>query len=506
MSALDVLRQIKQARRAKGPTKIVEWGSAESVNDVGIENLTRRELRNHLEARDLPTQGTRLELIERLRSSLADEQQNAFAYKDTIDTQFLIEADLEERGSVYVVGCNTKGQLGLGDLNPRHHFTVIPQLRGLHVNYLYAGQDMTFAITDEFDVYVWGGGGTGRNGINPLLADAFVNAKGGNRGKIGKATHGHGGGGGGSTVGSKTTTTGNTGVSVSLQRLGTTEALPRSPYTKTVSNNWLEPQLVKDLTGEEIVMVTVGSSHCLALGKGGDCFVWGDNDAGQLGLGDFQNHITVAINNSFPACRQASAGGNHSAILTDKGQQVYCWGHGANGRLGVGAIERVGVPEEQRQFFCIPVVIPTLEQITQISCGADHTLALGASGVWAWGNGGGGKLGLNDQKDRLNPCLIPRLRGKSIMQICAGTWHSMALVCYPPMTGGGWVYTWGSGYHGQLAQEKKTLSLVPEVIEEFLELHLLVKTISTGSHHCAALTRDGEMYTWGSNNYGCLGR
>jgi hypothetical protein len=69
MSSLDVLRQIKQARRAQtGITKIVEWGNSEFINKTGIENLTRRDLRNHLEARDLDTLGTRLELIDRCQS------------------------------------------------------------------------------------------------------------------------------------------------------------------------------------------------------------------------------------------------------------------------------------------------------------------------------------------------------------------------------------------------------------------------------------------------------
>lgn len=58
MSALDVLRQIKQLRRAeKKSIKVVEWGNADYINSVGIDNLTRKELRNHLEARDLDTNG-----------------------------------------------------------------------------------------------------------------------------------------------------------------------------------------------------------------------------------------------------------------------------------------------------------------------------------------------------------------------------------------------------------------------------------------------------------------
>lgn len=92
------------------------------------------------------------------------------------------------------------------------------------------------------------------------------------------------------------------------------------------------------------------------------------------------------------------------------------------------------------------------------------------------------------------------------MQLVAGTWHSMALVAYPPLLNGGWISTWGSGYHGQLAQGSQQVSLVPEVIDYFVNFHIICKFIAAGSHHCAAITSDGELYTWGSNTNGCLGR
>lgn len=72
---------------------------------------------------------------------------------------------------------------------------------------------------------------------------------------------------------------------------------------------------------------------------------------------------------------------------------MYTWGHGANGRLGVGDTERNGVPDNQKAYFPVPVHLRSLEPIKQISCGTDHTLASGNAGAWAWGNGSGGKLG-----------------------------------------------------------------------------------------------------------------
>jgi alpha-tubulin suppressor-like RCC1 family protein len=105
---------------------------------------------------------------------------------------------------------------------------------------------------------------------------------------------------------------------------------------------------------------------------------------------------------------------------------VYTWGHCANGRLGIGDTERVGIPDHQKFFFPVPSCLSTLETITQISCGTDHTLAIGLSGLWVWGSGAGGKLGLGDNLDRTSPVLIPVMKAKSIMQVSAGYWHSMA--------------------------------------------------------------------------------
>lgn len=449
MSALDVLRQIKQARRAnQSSSKVVEWGNADYINSVGLENLTRRELRNHLEARDLNTNGTRLELLDRLRSSLNDEQLHKFAYTETIDTELMIQADLEERGSVYVCGINDKGQLGLGDMDMRRFFTVIPTLRGLGVEEVSCGTEMSYAVTHEHDVYVWGGGGVGRTGINPILK------------KRGKATK---------------------------------------------PNNWLEPQIMPDMAGEECSSVAIGSSHCLAVGRGGDCFVWGDNEAGQLGIGNFEPRPVMCINNSFPPVKVVSCGYNHSGIVTMT-EQVYMWGHAANGRLGIGETERLGAPEHERNFFPVPTCLRTLEPISMLACGNDYTIARGASGVWSWGCGSGGKLGLGDVQDRLEPVLIPKLRGRMVLQIVASNWHSMAIVQYPPVVQGGYVYSWGSGYMGQLGLGSKCVAMEPHIIEYFVCIHTMIKMVAAGPNHCLAVTAEGELFSWGSNSQGALGR
>jgi alpha-tubulin suppressor-like RCC1 family protein len=64
--------------------------------------------------------------------------------------------------------------------------------------------------------------------------------------------------------------------------------------------------------------------------------------------------------------------------------QVYTWGHGSNGRLGIGDTERQGVPEAERAYFPVPLLLKSLEPIRQVSCGADHTLAIGTDTCWSY--------------------------------------------------------------------------------------------------------------------------
>ena len=426
-----------------------EWGNAKVLRDQDLKKLSVVQLKNHLEARDEAATGNKRQLISRLENSLEEERLRGVAYTEDLEAEFVLNADLEERGSVYGCGSNHTGQLGLGDLLPRHVFTVIPATRGMGVRHVCCGYDVSFAVTEDHDVYVWGGAGAGPMGLNKPMEDITSHKK------------------------------------------------------------FVNPQLVEDLIGEEAVQVNVGSSHASAVSKGGDCYVWGYGKFGALGLGGFKNQLIPAVVTGFGDTDQIKVvccGENHTAALTEKGE-VYAWGHVADGRLGIGARERVGVPEGEKIFFPGPSLLTSLrdEFVTQVSCGTQHVLAVSLTQVFSWGCGAGGRLGHGDMKERWKPEPIVALNNWHIIAISAGTWHSAAVVMVPPLKDGGWVYTWGSGFHGQLGLGDVTVSTTPKLVTEFCALQLSCKTIVCGSHHNAVLTREGELYTWGSNKSHCLG-
>lgn len=129
------------------------------------------------------------------------------------------------------------------------------------------------------------------------------------------------------------------------------------------------------------------------------------------------------------------------------------------------------------------------------------------STVFSWGVGDGGRLGHgSNQSDRWEPTEIIALRGSHILDVSAGTWHSAAVVNVPPMKGAGYLYTFGSGYQGQLGLDKTCRTSTPTLVKAFCDGQANVARIYCGCSHNAAITSDGNLWTWGSNKHGALGR
>ena len=84
--------------------------------------------------------------------------------------------------------------------------------------------------------------------------------------------------------------------------------------------------------------------------------------------------------------------------------------------------------------------------------------------------------------------------------VSAGELHSAAV------TSDGDVYTWGDGFCGQLGHADKRPSMVPKQVESGGLEDECVLTVSCGSRHTLAVTEDGEVFSWGLGHFGALGR
>ena len=66
------------------------------------------------------------------------------------------------------------------------------------------------------------------------------------------------------------------------------------------------------------------------------------------------------------------------------------------------------------------------------------------------------------------------------------------------------LYTFGRGFHGQLGHGGFSDSAVPQRLSRFVA-GMKLRTIHCGGSHCAALSADGKLYTWGLASSGELG-
>ena len=259
------------------------------------------------------------------------------------------------------------------------------------------------------------------------------------------------------------------------------------------------------------VQVSGGSYHSLALSSSGAVYAWGWNGFGQLGNGTTtDSHIPVAVKTvgtsmAGKSITQISAGGSfndgHSLARASDGT-VYAWGRGVYGQLGNGTTTDSNVPVAVKTVGT-PMAAKT---ITQISAGAGHSLALASDGtVYAWGQNTYGQLGNNVTTNSSSPVAVQTtgtpMAGKSIVNIAAGGYHSLALA------DDGTVYAWGYNPTGQLGNGATVDSRTPVAVKATgtpMAGKNIIK-IAAGVHNSLALASDGTVYTWGRGEFGQLG-
>lgn len=109
--------------------------------------------------------------------------------------------------------------------------------------------------------------------------------------------------------------------------------------------------------------------------------------------------------------------------------------------------------------------------------------------VFMWGRGEDGQLGLGDTSDQDEPTYVDALRGVGVRQIACGSGHTVVL------TTDGEVYTWGRGDDGRLGHGDNGWKYVPRITQSLAGQ--VVVQVTCGSYHTAAVTGNGDLYTWG---------
>ena len=118
---------------------------------------------------------------------------------------------------------------------------------------------------------------------------------------------------------------------------------------------------------------------------------------------------------------EVCCGRYHTVARTVSGL-VFTWGGGKNGRLGHGD-EKI-----RAQPACVEALLR--HKAIKVTAGYHNNLVLtDADEVWSWGWGAHGQLGVGDTQDRELPTVIPELTGRDVVALSCGDRHSFAVTC-----------------------------------------------------------------------------
>ena len=105
------------------------------------------------------------------------------------------------------------------------------------------------------------------------------------------------------------------------------------------------PRQVLELKGHKITKLSLGYYHAAAINRHGMVFTWGRGNSGQLGCGNVLNEDQVRSVSSLADhfIVDVHCGESHTVALTSEGD-VYTWGGGSMGQLGLGDFLRQSLP------------------------------------------------------------------------------------------------------------------------------------------------------------------
>lgn len=291
------------------------------------------------------------------------------------------------------------------------------------------------------------------------------------------------------------------------------------------------PSLVETLWHEQIVEVSAGQYHSMALTEDGRVYTWGWGVYGQLGHGDVEDCVVPTIVKALLGkvkITRICGGHCHSLALTTEGS-LMAWGSSVFGQLGHGAMGKSS----------LPVYVHLPERITMMTTAYFHNLAVGVSNrLYSWGSSPQvlrlqaqaqkkARLILHQQLQQQRPLSPqkPNINGRKPpvkMQSTDQTSDQTLTESNPngsvavdARTDGGTddgvqpveEATRNEGESSQAAttaEGESQAHLLPSVVDTTLVLGPITQ-ISCGCHHSALLTKDGTVYTWGRSLDGQVG-
>ena len=248
-----------------------------------------------------------------------------------------------------------------------------------------------------------------------------------------------------------------------------------------------------------LTSLSFGEHHFALLTQDGSVYTAGQGKYSELGY-DSKGQLTPRKVPNLPPCISVHCGEWHTAALAADGS-VWTWGWGGSmfspNALGHGKKKTCTQPTR---------VTALKDAVKQLAVGKQHCLALTQQGeVYSWGRGEFGRLGLGGSGNQLSPTRIDALTGSELRVrsiVCGSSFNAAVLES-------GGLMTWGRNEAGQLGLgvgltlDAYSMESVPSRVEfdyetaGAMEEPVVVRSVTAGHRHMLALTDRGEVYLFG---------
>lgn len=238
--------------------------------------------------------------------------------------------------------------------------------------------------------------------------------------------------------------------------------------------------------------ISAGNKHTCALTPAGTAWCWGEAGEGQLGNGSSSDQALPSPVDTMVTFDEIDTG--DGLTCARDGGDLYCWGSSLDGRLGIDPVPST---------TDVPQLVSSSLQFVQISMTDDHVCALDSqSDIYCWGEGADGRLGNDSEVDETVPTKIEDPDGQSNKKwkaVAAGVSHTCAI----DMSDALWC--WGANGSGELGNNSTTPSFKPVAVSvASIGSPQFIRVTAGGGFSCA-ITAANDSYCWGSNASGKLG-
>jgi regulator of chromosome condensation len=183
---------------------------------------------------------------------------------------------------------------------------------------------------------------------------------------------------------------------------------------------------------KNIVHVSCGSFHSFAVDTNGKVYAWGLNSFGETGVregaGDDEAAITPTVVDSLSGKNIVQlSGGAHHSLAVSKDGQCLAWGRldGYQTGLKIDTLPDDAVVKDERgrpRILIEPTPVPGIKA-SVVAAGSDHSIAIDVDGrAWSWGFSATYQTGQGTQDDIEVATVVDNtaVRGKKLNWAGAG--------------------------------------------------------------------------------------